>query len=92
MDNIGSTATVVDNIQPTFDAASSTFKVTLMMGDVLRFDVWDDDSPTMDQATGMLLFSCKPDLTGGAGPISCSLPAGVGGLTLAEVNAELTVP
>jgi hypothetical protein len=78
---LGMTPSVMDSTHPTFDAPA--IPVTLTMGDVLRFEVWDhNDPPVMD----LLLFQCKPDLTTIPGPLSCST---VVGITTVEVNADL---
>lgn len=62
---IGDTSVVVDTIDALFMEAG--WPVTLAPGDVLRFEVWDDDTPD----PSMQVYTCKPDLKAIPGQISC---------------------
>jgi hypothetical protein len=71
------TSAVMDTVMPMFSEAA--VPITLMTGDVLRFEAWQDKrSPEMGDRP---IFDCKPDLTQINGSISCTswvvFPAGM---------------
>jgi hypothetical protein len=56
--HVGTTEMVVDSLEPVFPP--NRFVIDLAAGDVLRFDVYDEDEPASDDA----LYDCNVDLSG----------------------------
>lgn len=68
---VGVTATAERSLSPQF---GDVFDVELLEGDVLIFEVWDEDDEPLEDS---IISACSPDLTSfSAGPISCSSLAG----------------
>ncbi|MDD9935851.1 MAG: C2 domain-containing protein, partial [Myxococcales bacterium] len=79
----GITELSVDTLTPEWNEA---FEVDLEPGDVLIFEVFDDDP-----GTDTLIYACSPDLTDLAdGPIECMTAAGPPDGMLHGVKAEIT--
>jgi hypothetical protein len=81
---LGMTSVKIDDHAAVF--SDPAFDLVLEPGDVLSFEVWDEDNI----GTDMMLYECKPDLTMlAAGPISCSARGGPLFVQTLTVRAEL---
>lgn len=86
---VGATEVVNETLMPVFPERD--FEIELAVGDVLRFDVYDEDDPDRDN----LLFSCNADLRSVSAEnprpteLSCVGLGGVGGRFPYSITAEL---
>jgi hypothetical protein len=64
----------------------ASFDIEVEPGDVIRFDVFDEDEPFTDE----LMYSCTPNLAELAeGPLDCATGAGFLGADKQLIRAEL---
>jgi hypothetical protein len=87
---VGVTGVVNETVTPTFPPMD--FPIDLVAGDVLRFDVYDEDQPDRDN----LLYTCNADLGSVSADapqemlLTCTFRWGFGDRVRFEIQAQLT--